>query len=44
MQIIKGKTIVFAKGIDRCYRLKLFLDQFGVAVCVLNAQLPLNSR
>lgn len=29
---------------DRCYRLKLFLEQFGIKSCVLNSELPVNSR
>ena len=27
-----------------CYRLKLFLEPFGVPSCVLNSELPVNSR
>lgn len=30
LQLIKGKTIVFVADIDRTYRLKLFLEQFGL--------------
>lgn len=30
--------------VDRCYRLKLFLEQFGIKSCVLNSELPVNSR
>lgn len=44
LQLIKGKTIVFVADIDRCYRLKLFLEQFGIKSCVLNSELPVNSR
>ena len=29
---------------DRSYRLKLFFEQFGIRSCVLNAELPVNSR
>lgn len=29
---------------DRCYRLKLYFEQFGIRSCVLNAELPVNSR
>lgn len=29
---------------DRCYRVKLFLEQFGIKSCVLNSELPVNSR
>ena len=32
------------EDIDRCYRLKLYLEQFGVRSCVLNSELPVNSR
>ncbi|KAJ3102580.1 ATP-dependent DNA/RNA helicase, partial [Phlyctochytrium planicorne] len=39
-----GKTIVFVNDTDRCYKLKLFLEQFGIKSCALNAELPLKSR
>lgn len=41
---MKGKCIIFVGDIDRCYRLKLFLEQFGTKSCVLNSELPVNSR
>lgn len=44
LKLIKGKVIVFVGDIDRCYRLKLFLEQFGIKSCVLNSELPVNSR
>lgn len=44
LQLIKGKIILFVADIDRCYRVKLFLEQFGVRACVLNSELPVNSR
>lgn len=44
LQLIKGKVIVFVADIDRCYRIKLFLEQFGIRSCVLNSELPVNSR
>merc|ERR1711981_2642 len=44
LELIKGKTIVFVGDIDRSYRLKLFLEQFGIRSCVLNSELPVNSR
>lgn len=44
LQLIKGKTIVFVNNIDRGYRLKLFLEQFGIRCCILNSELPINSR
>lgn len=44
LKLIKGKIIIFVNNIDRCYRLKLFLEQFGIKSCVLNSELPVNSR
>ena len=44
LKLIKGKCILFVADIDRSYRLKLFLEQFGVKGCVLNSELPVNSR
>ncbi|KAL4933292.1 ATP-dependent DNA/RNA helicase [Aspergillus undulatus] len=44
LQLIKGKVIIFVGDIDRSYRLKLFLEQFGIKSCVLNSELPVNSR
>lgn len=44
LQLIKGKCIIFVGDIDRSYRLKLFLEQFGIKSCVLNSELPVNSR
>ncbi|KAJ3282095.1 ATP-dependent DNA/RNA helicase, partial [Borealophlyctis nickersoniae] len=39
-----GKCIIFVNDIDRCYKLKLFLEQFGVKCCTLNSELPVKSR
>ncbi|KAJ2780119.1 ATP-dependent DNA/RNA helicase [Coemansia javaensis] len=44
LRLIAGKCILFVNDIDRCYRLKLFLEQFSIKACVLNSELPLNSR
>ncbi|EIN09662.1 ATP-dependent RNA helicase dbp9 [Punctularia strigosozonata HHB-11173 SS5] len=44
LKLIKGKCIIFVNTVDRCYRLKLFLEQFSIKSCVLNSELPLNSR
>jgi ATP-dependent RNA helicase DDX56/DBP9 len=30
LQLIKGKTIIFVGDVDRSYRVKLFLEQFGI--------------
>ena len=51
LQLIKGKVIVFVGGegaegggVDRCYRVRLFLEQFGTRSVVLNQEMPVNSR
>lgn len=44
LRLIRGKSIIFLNDIDRGYRLKLFLEQFGVKSTVLNEELPVNSR
>ncbi|KAI9831642.1 MAG: putative ATP-dependent RNA helicase ddx56 [Phylliscum demangeonii] len=44
LKLIKGKCIIFVGDIDRCYRVKLYLEQFGIKGCVLNSELPVNSR
>jgi ATP-dependent RNA helicase DDX56/DBP9 len=44
LKLVKGKCIVFVNELERCYRVKLFLEQFGIRSCVLNSELPLNSR
>ncbi|XP_061409202.1 probable ATP-dependent RNA helicase DDX56 [Lethenteron reissneri] len=42
--LVRGKTLVFVNAIERCYRLKLFLEQFSLPACVLNSELPVHSR
>ncbi|CCH58757.1 hypothetical protein TBLA_0A09740 [Henningerozyma blattae CBS 6284] len=44
LNLIKGKTLIFVNNIDRGYRLKLVLEQFGIKSCILNNELPANSR
>ncbi|TQV91923.1 hypothetical protein V2A60_005982 [Cordyceps javanica] len=44
LKLVKGKCIIFVGDIDRCYRLKLFFEQFGIRSCILNSELPVNSR
>ena len=44
LALVKGKTLIFVNTIDRGYRLKLYLEQFGIRACVLNSELPVNSR
>ena len=44
LDLIKGKTLIFVNNIDRGYRLKLVMEQFGIRSCILNSELPVNSR
>jgi ATP-dependent RNA helicase DDX56/DBP9 len=37
-------VLVFVNQVDRCYELKLFLEQFSIRAAVLNSELPHNSR
>ncbi|XP_034617506.1 probable ATP-dependent RNA helicase DDX56 [Trachemys scripta elegans] len=42
--LVRGKAILFVSTVERGYRLKLFLEQFSIPACVLNAELPVQSR
>ncbi|XP_061553851.1 probable ATP-dependent RNA helicase DDX56 [Phycodurus eques] len=44
LRLVQGKTLIFVGALDRCYRLKLFLEQFSIPACVLNSELPVQSR
>lgn len=44
LKLIRGRTIIFTNDVDKCYRLKLFLEQFGIKTCILNPELPVASR
>ncbi|QPG76823.1 hypothetical protein FOA43_004217 [Brettanomyces nanus] len=44
LKLIRGKILVFVNDLERGYRLKLYLQNFGLRACVLNSELPLNSR
>ena len=44
LKLVHGKTIVFVNNVDRCYKLKLYLEQFAIPVCVLNSELPNATR
>ncbi|XP_031468256.1 probable ATP-dependent RNA helicase DDX56, partial [Phasianus colchicus] len=44
LALLRGRALLFVSGISRCYRLKLFLEQFGIPACALNAELPARSR
>ncbi|XP_055886171.1 probable ATP-dependent RNA helicase DDX56 [Biomphalaria glabrata] len=44
LNLVRGKTIFFVNSVNKCYQLKLFLEQFGIRACILNSELPVNSR
>uniref|UniRef100_A0A3P8XDZ8 Probable ATP-dependent RNA helicase DDX56 n=1 Tax=Esox lucius TaxID=8010 RepID=A0A3P8XDZ8_ESOLU len=44
LRLVQGKTLLFVGTVERCYRLKLFLEQFSIPACVLNSELPVHSR
>jgi len=44
LHLIRGKTIIFVNTVDKCYKLKLFLEQFAIPTCVLNSELPATIR
>lgn len=44
LKLIQGKTIIFVNNVDKCFQIKLYLEQFGIPVCVLNSELPTASR
>lgn len=44
LNLVRGKTLIFVNSIDKCYRLKLFFEQFYIRTCVLNAELPQSVR
>ncbi|XP_059640091.1 DEAD-box ATP-dependent RNA helicase 16 isoform X2 [Cornus florida] len=44
LELVQKKVLIFTNTIDMGFRLKLFLEQFGIKSAVLNAELPQNSR
>ncbi|KAF5289485.1 hypothetical protein FQR65_LT11859 [Abscondita terminalis] len=44
LNLIRGKTIIFVNSVDKCYKIKLYLEQFGIRSCVLNSELPATVR
>lgn len=40
----QGKGLIFVNDVNKCYKLKLFLQQFFISAAVLNSEVPLNSR
>uniref|UniRef100_A0ACD6A789 Uncharacterized protein n=1 Tax=Avena sativa TaxID=4498 RepID=A0ACD6A789_AVESA len=44
LELIQKKVLIFVNSIDMAFRLRLFLEKFGIRSAVLNAELPQNSR
>ncbi|KAJ8765503.1 hypothetical protein K2173_014625 [Erythroxylum novogranatense] len=44
LELVQKKVLIFTNSIDISFRLKLFLEKFGIKSAVLNAELPQNSR
>ena len=44
LKLIKGKSIIFVNDVNASYKVKLFLEQFGIKTCIMNPELPINSR
>lgn len=44
LDLVQKKVLIFTNAIDMSFRLKLFLEKFGIKSAVLNAELPQNSR
>ncbi|KAK9749607.1 hypothetical protein RND81_02G138000 [Saponaria officinalis] len=44
LELVQKKVLLFTNTIDMGFRLKLFLEKFGIKAAVLNAELPQNSR
>ncbi|EDW78037.1 uncharacterized protein Dwil_GK24230 [Drosophila willistoni] len=44
LRLVRGKSIIFVNNVDRCYKVRLFLEQIGIRACVLNSELPANIR
>ncbi|KAB1216280.1 DEAD-box ATP-dependent RNA helicase 16 [Morella rubra] len=44
LELVQKKILVFTNTIDMGYRVKLFLEKFGIKSAVLNSELPQNSR
>lgn len=43
-KLMTGRSLIFVNTVNKCYKLKIFLDQFGVRSVLLNSELPLTSR
>ena len=44
LKLIKGKILLFVNSVESGFKLRLFLEIFGIRSVVLNRELPFNSR
>ncbi|CAF0831864.1 unnamed protein product [Rotaria sp. Silwood1] len=44
LQLLTGRTILFVNSVEQAYRLKLLMEQFHIKTCLLNSELPMDSR
>jgi len=44
LNLVKRKVLLFVNSIEAGFRLRLFLESFGLRSASINAELPLNSR
>lgn len=44
LRMISGKTIIFVNSVNKGYKLRIFLGQFGISTCILNSELPAAAR
>ncbi|CAF0736015.1 unnamed protein product [Rotaria sordida] len=44
LQLLIGRTILFVNSVEQAYRLKLLMEQFHIKTCLLNSELPMDSR
>ncbi len=42
--LLQGKGLIFVNDVNKCYKLKLFLQQLYISAAVLSSEVPLNSR
>ncbi|KAL1215698.1 DEAD-box ATP-dependent RNA helicase 16 [Cardamine amara subsp. amara] len=44
LEVVQKKVLIFVNTIDMGFKLKLFLEKFGIKSAILNGELPQNSR
>jgi ATP-dependent RNA helicase DDX56/DBP9 len=44
LRLLIGRTILFVNSVEQAYRLKLLMEQFHLKTCLLNSELPMDSR